>query len=145
MPLATCLGTTLLGFLTGGTAWTDEKPSDVGAPDSPKQNLPQSLMATSSARQPLKLLLTRSELVAFVRAYEIRTGEVLTAPIDDEEVMVTAPGYRAPMRDVSQDVWGGIAAPIWAIMNPKNAWRIFVPIPPKDQPEEAEPPAPYPR
>jgi hypothetical protein len=34
------------------------------------------------------------------------------------------------MRDLSQDAWGGIAAPFWAIMHPKDAWRIFVPIPP---------------
>ena len=66
-----------------------------------------------------------------MRNYEIKTGEVQTAPIDDEEVLVRAPGMLAPMRDVSQDAGGGIFAPFWAIMNPKHAWRIFVPIPPK--------------
>ena len=118
------LGAALLGLLTGGPAWTeDEAPRD----------------------QPLDLLLTRSELEAFVRNYDTTTGRVLTAPIDDDEILVRARGMQAPMRDVSQDVWGGIAAPFWAIMNPKDAWRIFVPIPPKGPPRESEPPAPDPR
>jgi hypothetical protein len=99
------------------------------------------------ARHPgsLNLLLTQSELRSFVREYEAQTGQNLTAPIEDEEVLVTAPGVRAPMRDVSQDVWGGIAAPFWAIANPGNAWRILVPIPPRDSDAEAERPAPDPR
>ncbi|MGH8243111.1 MAG: hypothetical protein ACRETY_07135 [Steroidobacteraceae bacterium] len=93
----------------------------------------------------MNLLLTRSELEAFVRDYESSTGQVLTAPIDDDEILVRARGMQAPMRDVSQDVWGGIAAPFWAIMNPKDAWRIFVPVPPKGPPQDSEPPAPDPR
>jgi hypothetical protein len=96
-------------------------------------------MATSPARQPLNLLLTQSELVAVVRNYETRTGQVLTEPIGDEEVLVVAPGYVAPMRDASQDVGGGIFAPFWAIMHPKDAWRIFAPIPPKGPQKEARP------
>lgn len=118
------LGAALLGLLTGGLAWTeDETPPE----------------------QPLNLLLTRSELEAFVRDYEATTGKVLTAPIDDDEILVRARAMQAPMRNVSQDVWGGIGAPFWAIMNPKDAWRIFVPIPPKGPPQESEPPAPDPR
>jgi hypothetical protein len=97
------------------------------------------------APKPLDLLLTRDELRTIVKRYEIRTGEVLTAPIDDDEVVVTGPRELAPMRDASQDVWGGVAAPFWALMNPKDGWRIFVPVPPKRTPKEAEPPAPDPR
>ena len=109
------------GMLMATTARTDE-----GNPD-----LARSLNVTSPARQPLNLLLTRSELLASVRNYEARTGENHTAPISDEEVEVRAPSVLAPMRDASQDAWGGIAAPFWAIMHLKDAWRIFVPIPPK--------------
>ncbi len=118
---------------------------EVAVSDSPKPNLPESLIASSSTHQPLNLLLTQSELIAVVRNYEIRTGEVLTAPTGDEEILVTAPGYRAPMRDPSQDVAGGIVAPFWAIMHPKDAWRIFVPIPPKGRTQESERPASDPR
>lgn len=94
--------------------------------------------------QPLDLLLTQAELRSVIRRYEERTGEILTAPLDDDEVLVTAPGARAPMRDVSQDVPGGIVAPFWAIANPTQAWRIFAPIPPRGLPKD-EPPMPDPR
>ena len=123
-PRGAFLGAALLGLATGGPAWTGEE---------------------APAREPLNLLLTRSELEAFVRDYETTPGAVLTAPIDDDEILVRARGMQAPMRDVSQDVWGGIAAPFWAIMNPKDAWRIFVPVPPKGPPQKSEPPAPDPR
>jgi hypothetical protein len=95
--------------------------------------------------KPLDLLLTQAELRAVVRNYEIATGENHTAPIDDDEVLVSAPGVQAPMRDPSQDIWGAIAAPFWAILHPKDAWRIFVPIPPRGGPAPDEPPAPDPR
>jgi hypothetical protein len=48
------------------------------------------------------------------------------------------------MRDVSQDAWGGIAAPFWALLHPKDAWRILVPIPHKGT-QVDERPAPDPR
>jgi hypothetical protein len=107
-------------------------------------DLPGLLKATSSASRPMNLLLTQSELRSVISAYEDRTGEILTAPIDDEEILVTAPGERVPMRDVGQDAWGGIAAPFWALTHPKDAWRIFVPIPARSLPAN-EHPAPDPR
>jgi len=123
----------------------DAKPLDAPASSSPKIDLRQSLVATSPASKPLNLLLTRVELQAIVRNYEIRTGEDLTTPIDEDEVVVVGPRELAPMRDMSEEVAGGIAAPFWAIMHPKDAWRIFVPIPPKSRPQESERPAPDPR
>ena len=98
------------------------------------------------ARPPggLNLLLTQSEMREWVRNYERETGQDLTSPINDDEVLVTAPGVRAPMRDVSQAAWVGIAAPFWALANPKDAWRILVPIPPKGA-QQDERPAPDPR
>ncbi len=126
------LGKALLGLLLAGVGQAyDEERLDNPVSDFPRTNHVESIAATSPASKSLNLLLTQSELRAFVRSYEIQTGEVLTVPIDDDEVIVTAPAVLAPMRDVSQDAWGGIAAPFWAIMHPKDAWRIFVPIPPK--------------
>jgi hypothetical protein len=93
--------------------------------------------------QPLDLLLTQAELRSLIRSYENRTGNIVTAPID-EEVLVTAPGEQAPMREPSRDVARGIAAPFWAIANPSQSWRIFMPIPPKGLPKE-EAPLPDPR
>jgi hypothetical protein len=107
---------------------------------------PATATAPVVARHPggLNLLLTQSELRDWVRSYETKTGQNLTSPIEDDEVVVRAPGMLAPMRDVSQDAWGGIAAPFWAILNPTDAWRILVPIPPKGTPQD-ERPAPDPR
>jgi hypothetical protein len=124
------LATGLLGLLTGGEGWASDHDSSA---------------APKSGRKPLDLRLTQAELRSIIRRYEARTGEILTAPVLDEEVEVTAPGPLAPMRDVSQDVWGGVAAPFWAIRHPTQAWRILVPIPPKGEPTEAEPPVPDPR
>ena len=42
-----------------------------------------------------------------------------------EEVEVQ--GERVP---VTPNVWGGLAAPVWALFNPTQAWRIFAPVPP---------------
>jgi hypothetical protein len=92
----------------------------------------------------MNLLLNQAELRSVIRNYELRTGETFTDPIGDEEILVTAPGVRAPMRDPSQDIGQGLFAPFWAIRNPRDAWRIFVPVPPKG-PLQDEPPVPDPR
>lgn len=131
------VGAALLGLTPCGTGWTAE--------ETPAPDLAQSLKATSAASQPLNLLLTQSELRSVVRNYEARTSEDHSAPINDEEVLVRAPGMLAPMRDPSQDVGFGIFAPFWALAHPKDAWRIFVPIPPKGPAPESERPAPDPR
>lgn len=134
-------GMALMSLMFAGAGQADdEKAADVGDSD-----LTRTIVATSPAGKPLDLLLTREELRRIVSQYELRTGEVLTGPIDEDEVVVTGPRELAPMQDVSQDVWGGIAAPFWALMHPIDAWRILVPIPPKGPPQKTEPPAPDPR
>jgi hypothetical protein len=90
------------------------------------------------ADMQLQLLLTRAEILAIVRRH--RTDEEAAAAFkaDEGEVLVTAPGNLVPMRDPAQDAWGGIAAPFWAVMNPRDAWRIFLPIPPKSRQPAAD-------
>ena len=134
-------GMTLVGLLLAGAGQADDEQSSVDVIADP----PRSIVATSPAGNQLNLLLTRAELQAIVRNYEVKTGEVHTSPIDEDEVIVTAPYDLAPMRDVSQDLPGPIVAPFWAVMHPKDAWRIFVPIPPRERTQEAERPAPDPR
>lgn len=46
---------------------------------------------------------------------------------DIEEVEVE--GEREHLKS-TPDVWPGIAAPFWAVLNPTQAWRIFAPLPP---------------
>ncbi len=138
----TMLLSALVGLLACAVTSAEEQTSDT--PPS-KPSFSETLDASRSVREPLNLLLTQAELQSIVRSYEDRTGEVLTAPIvDDDEIFVTAPREYAPMRDRSQDVMGGIAAPFWALAHPKDAWRIFVPIPPKGTRID-ERPAPDPR
>ncbi len=55
-----------------------------------------------------------------IRAFLASTFEEHT-----EEVEVR--GRREP---VTRNVWPGIAAPIWAMLNPAQSWRIFAPLPP---------------
>jgi hypothetical protein len=128
----------LLLALAGGLVWAEESAPPEDA------DFSRTLKATDSARQPMNLLLTQAELAAVVRNYGARTGQDFTALGAEEEILVIAPGEQAPMRDVSQDVGMGIFAPFWAIANPREAWRIFVPIPPKGQPSDSRP-APDPR
>ena len=80
--------------------------------------------------KPMDFLLTREELRAIADRYVWVEPD---ASDEDrlEQVTVRAPANLAPMRDPSQDVAGGIAAPFWALAHPKDAWRIFLPIPPK--------------
>jgi hypothetical protein len=33
------------------------------------------------------------------------------------------------MPGVYEEMWGGILAPVWAVLHPTQAWRIFLPIP----------------
>ena len=47
---------------------------------------------------------------------------------DMDEVEVE--GRREPPEPVTPTVWGGIAAPLWALLNPTQSWRIFAPLPP---------------
>ena len=128
----------------GAAIAAEETPSGTSAAGALEPDLSQTLAATSSALKPMNLLLTQAELRSVIRNYELRTGESFTDPIADEEILVTAPGVRAPMRDPSQDIGQGLFAPFWAVRNPRDAWRIFVPIPPRG-PLKDEPPAPDPR
>lgn len=73
-----------------------------------------------------QLTLTQAELRQIAARLHGNAG-----PTDDEdpdEIVVSAPAELLPMRDVTQDVWGGVAAPFWAIRNPTQAWRIFLPV-----------------
>ena len=47
---------------------------------------------------------------------------------DIEEVEVESEREHAPTD--TPTVWPGIAAPVWALLNPAQSWRIFAPLPP---------------
>lgn len=45
---------------------------------------------------------------------------------DDVEVE----GTREPPPPVTPTIWTGIATPVWALLHPLQAWRVFLPFPP---------------
>jgi hypothetical protein len=65
---------------------------------------------------------------------DVLTPEQITAALAStrqgniEEVEVEGVRTQAPA--FSPQVWLGVAAPFWALVNPTQAWRIFFPIPP---------------
>jgi hypothetical protein len=108
----------VLGLIVPGTALAED-----AAPSATPE-------AVRPERYAIDFLLTRDELrrIALRHSFAF-TG---TEEVADDGVTVTAPRELLPMRDVTQEVWGGPAAPVWALLHPKEAWRIFLPIPPKD-------------
>lgn len=86
-------------------------------------------MTQSAASTPLQLTLTQAELQQIVARYYENADHA--GGDQFEEIFVLAPAELLPMRDIAQEVWGGIAAPLWALRHPTQAWRIFLPIPPK--------------
>jgi hypothetical protein len=78
---------------------------------------------------PLQLTLTDQQMWAINMRHQNGSNNFGSSSIDD--VVVLVQHQQVPMRDVSQDVWGGLAAPLWAILHPTQSWRIFLPIPPK--------------
>jgi hypothetical protein len=77
--------------------------------------------------RPLQLTLTEEELRAFVDRQLANPDLGMNGHL--EEILVTAPVELLPMHDITQEVWGGLAAPVWALLNPTQAWRILMPIP----------------
>jgi hypothetical protein len=50
-----------------------------------------------------------------------------TDNIEEVEVEAARGKTHAPS---TPDVWGGLAAPVWALIHPLQAWRIIAPLPP---------------
>jgi hypothetical protein len=133
---ATIVALVLLGPAMCGIARADE-PGGSGtsrAPlDVPVTRDPAAEVAAAAEPrtvQPLWLPQSRSdweEMVAVARVNPARTAD---ASVDGfEEVVVTAPEDLLPMPGVYDQMWGGILAPVWAVLHPTQAWRIFLPVP----------------
>ena len=107
--------------------------------------------ASATTGKPVQLAQTQKPLDLRVPdVSELFTPEQIqailshTASDDYEEVEVR--GARIP---TTPDVWGGLGAPVWGLLNPTQAWRIIAPIPPDQihaadvrpeaQPQERDP------
>ena len=108
----------LVGALLSGNGLADEKAAASATVFTAK---------TAPPHKPLDLrvphitqLFTSEELNRILAASFIRE--------DIEEVEVE--GERDRMPTNTPNVWPGIAAPVWALLNPTQSWRIFAPLPP---------------
>ena len=107
----------LIGCLLVAAARADEP--------APPVALPQSAI-------PLQWSLTDQELDSVLRRYQALHGAPSGAFL--EEVTVQSPLAPLKMRDLTQEIWTGPAAPFWALFHPTQSWRIFLPVPPKRAP-----------
>jgi hypothetical protein len=113
----------LLGQLISGTASTDESATYDANHDQ---------VAEPANVKSLWLPQTRSDwnsVVSEMQSGARHSGTAIESGLED--VTVTAPAELLPMDDVYDEMWGGVLAPVWAILHPTQAWRIFLPIPPK--------------
>jgi hypothetical protein len=86
---------------------------------------------TAPSKPKLYLKLSAHELDSIIRNHRTTMIASNSSESELEEVVVTAPNELLPMRSPTRDIWGGLAAPFWAIAHPTQAWRIFLPIPPE--------------
>lgn len=129
----------LLGGLISSTASTDESRTSGAnhAPVALPRGTPQETVAAVGAAapenvKPLWLPQTRSDwdsIVSGLRSGAGYGGKAIDGQL--EEVPVIAPAELLPMEDVYDEMWGGVLAPIWALMHPTQSWRILLPVPPE--------------
>lgn len=90
--------------------------------------------ATKPHHSRRKLDLTVRDLSVLVAEGYVKLEE------DDQTITVTGHQEAAlPQTDSeSPEPWAGIAAPVWALLNPTQAWRIFLPVPQGESDEVGE-------
>lgn len=114
------ISTVFVGALLSSATALAQEPSSAAL-------IPAVTKETAPPRKPLDLrapnithLFTSEQLNQILAATFVRE--------DIEEVQVEGERDRRPT--ATPEVWPGIAAPIWALLNPSQSWRIFVPLPP---------------
>lgn len=91
----------------------------------------ESAAAAASAARPLEArpLDLRPPNITHLFTSE-QLNRILAASFRDDLEEVEVQGARERMPTATPDVWPGIAAPLWALLNPAQAWRILAPLPP---------------
>jgi hypothetical protein len=104
----------------------------------PAAKTTQLVSATRPVAPAKAVLLTKPQFQYKLSAHDLDAIIVkhhAIAAVNDstllEAVEVTTPAELVPMHTPEREVWGGLAAPFWAIAHPTQAWRILVPIPPE--------------
>jgi hypothetical protein len=100
----------------------------VGAGE-PAQTAATRATPAAQAAPPLKLDLRAPDITKLYTPEQLH-GILAASRADNiEEVEVEAARGKAHAPS-TPDVWGGLAAPVWALIHPLQAWRIFAPLPP---------------
>lgn len=105
------IGGIALIALTGGMAAEEKKSAPANEP---------------AQRKPLDLRAPDVTKLYTPEQIERMTGKSVDKSIEEIEVE----GERGRREPVTPRVWPGIAAPIWALLHPTQAWRIIAPLPP---------------
>ena len=85
-------------------------------------------VATNPTSPPRKPLDLRPPNITHLFTSE-QLNKVLAASFREDIEEVEVEGERDRMPN-TPNVWPGIAAPFWALVNPTQSWRIFAPLPP---------------
>jgi hypothetical protein len=94
---------------------------------SAREAAPAATIAATPAK-PKPLDLTPPDITRIFTADQI--GRALAGSLKDDIEEIEVEGVRERMLPNTPTVWGGIAAPFWAMIHPAQAWRIFAPLPP---------------
>lgn len=96
--------------------------TSVWAADSPTSSDPPAAAAARNVDlriPPITSIYTPEQIAALLAK---------TRDPDMDEIEVE--GRRESSAPGTPRVWGGIAAPLWAVLHPSQSWRIFAPLPP---------------
>ena len=105
------------GFLSGPTLAEEKAPASATA-----------AVATTPTKPPHKPLDLRAPNITHLFTSE-QLNKILAVTFRENIEEVEVEGERDRLRD-TPNVWPGIAAPFWALLNPTQSWRIFAPLPP---------------
>lgn len=92
-------------------------------------DLPTSAVADSPVQRQVKPLDLRAPAIA--KLYTPGQIETLLAKMERDRLeVIEVERTRERLPSATPEVWGGIAAPFWALLHPTQAWRVFAPLPP---------------
>ena len=82
----------------------------------------------AAAPQPKPLDLRAPDIT---KLYTHRQLDRLIAKMEADFIeKIEVEGARIPPPEFTPRIWPGIFPPLWALLNPTQAWRILAPIPP---------------
>jgi hypothetical protein len=105
--------------------WCGSVTAAEDAASTPPTPAVEAKQATPSARS---LDLRAPDITRLFTSEQLNRILAATFRRDIEEIEVQGARDRLPSSTPS--VWPGLGAPIWAVLNPTQAWRIFAPLPP---------------